>query len=185
MTGFLNLVSQARPGIVVEFDLSSAKAQDRAPAVLERKFFDLFGRHRLQSRKLGRVGDETFRFGRENTRNFVFHCNKVWAHRWRFLPRELIGVRSSGGGLSGRFNFSRSARCALRDGVGPRTLGFSMSAKSNASRDIGTQISNLCAQRVFKPADYNSGQDVRWAHRLAKPVFRSRRGSGDWRGNFI
>ena len=41
MTGFLNLVSQARPGIVVEFDLSPAKARDRAPAMLERKFFNL------------------------------------------------------------------------------------------------------------------------------------------------
>ena len=41
MMGFLNLVSQARPSIVVEFDLSPAKARDRAPAMLERKFFNL------------------------------------------------------------------------------------------------------------------------------------------------
>jgi hypothetical protein len=81
MTGFLNLVSQARPGIVVEFDLSSAKARDRAPAMLERKFFNLLGGHRFQSRQLGWVGDETFRAGRENARDFIFDRDKVRAHR--------------------------------------------------------------------------------------------------------
>jgi hypothetical protein len=126
MTGFLNLVSQARSGVVVEFDLPSAQAGDRTPAMLERKFFNLLSRYRFQSRELGWMGYETFRFGRENTRNFVFDRDKVRAHRCRFLPRELIGVRSGGGGLSGRFKFSRRARCALREGDGPRTFGFSM-----------------------------------------------------------
>jgi hypothetical protein len=127
MTGVLILVSQARSGVVVEFNLPSAEPGDRAPAVIERKFFNLIGRHRFQSRQLGRMSDEAFRFGRENARNFVFHRDKVRAHRCRFLPRELIGVRNGGGVLSGRLSFSPSARCALRDGDGPRAFGFSIS----------------------------------------------------------
>jgi hypothetical protein len=39
-----------------------------------------------------------------------------------------MGVRSGGGGLSGRFNFSRKARCAFREGDGPRTFGFSIAS---------------------------------------------------------
>ena len=81
MTGVLLLVSQARPGIVVEFDLSSAEPGDHAPAVIQSKFFKLIGRYRFQSRQLGWVGDETFWFSREDTRNFVFDCDKVRAHR--------------------------------------------------------------------------------------------------------
>ena len=81
MTGFLFFVSPARAGIVVEFDLPAAQAGNRAPAVIERKFFKLLARHRFQSRELGWVGDETFWFGREDTRNFAFDCDKVRAHR--------------------------------------------------------------------------------------------------------
>jgi hypothetical protein len=81
MTGFLNLVSQARSGVVVEFDLPSAQAGNHTPAVIERKFFNLLSRYRFQSRELGWMGDETFRLGRENPRNFIFDRDKVWIHR--------------------------------------------------------------------------------------------------------
>jgi hypothetical protein len=81
MTGFLILVNRPRPGIVVELDLPSAQAGDRAPAMIERKFFNLLSRYRFQSRELGWMGDETFRLGRENPRNFIFDRDKVWIHR--------------------------------------------------------------------------------------------------------
>ena len=81
MTGFLNLVSQARPGVVIEFDLSSAEPGDNAPAVIQSKFFNLLRRYRFQSRELGWMSDKTFRSGRENARDFIFDRDKVWVHR--------------------------------------------------------------------------------------------------------
>jgi hypothetical protein len=81
MTGFLNLVSQARPGVIVKLDLPSAQAGNHAPAVIERKFFNLLGRHRFQSRELGRMSDETFWLDREDAHDFIFDRDKVWVHR--------------------------------------------------------------------------------------------------------
>jgi len=81
MTGFLFLARQSRPGVIIKLDLSSAEPGNRAPAVIERKIFNLLRRYRFQSRQLGWVSDETFRSGRENARDFIFDRDKVWVHR--------------------------------------------------------------------------------------------------------
>ena len=81
MTGFLFLARQSRPGVVVKLDLSSAEPGDSAPAVIQRKLFKLIGRHRFQSRELGRMSDETFWLDREDAHDFIFDRDKVRVHR--------------------------------------------------------------------------------------------------------
>jgi len=71
----------SRASVIVKFDLSSAEPGDDAPAAIQGKFFKLIGRHRFQSRELARMSDETFRFDRENARDFIFDRDKVGAHR--------------------------------------------------------------------------------------------------------
>jgi len=71
----------SRASVIVKFDLSSAEPGDDAPAAIQGKFFKLIGRHRFQSRELGWMSDETFWFGREDARDFIFDCDKVWVHR--------------------------------------------------------------------------------------------------------
>ena len=81
MTGFLFLARQSRPGVVVKLDLSSAEPGDSAPAVIQGKLVKLIGRHRFQSRELGRMSDETFWLDREDAHDFIFDRDKVWVHR--------------------------------------------------------------------------------------------------------
>ena len=74
------------------------------------------------------MGDEAFRPSREHGGDLVFQSEEIAEHvqcgnsRRGFLGR----VDKGGAGFDFRFSFWSSARCAFRDGDGPRTSGFSI-----------------------------------------------------------
>src|ERR1700730_6765680 len=87
--------------------------------------------------KLGRMYDENLRFDRESGRYFLDQRSQLFIHtrcqsnneraarEADIFPRGRTG--SGGGCFDLRLSFSPSAICALRAGVGPRAVGFSMS----------------------------------------------------------
>jgi len=104
--------------------------------MLGSEFAKLSVSHGMEQAKLGRMHDENLRLDREPGRYFRDQRSQMFTHtRCRsneraareadIFPRGRTG--SGGGGFDLRLSFSPSAMCALRAGVGPRAVGFSMS----------------------------------------------------------
>lgn len=75
------------------------------------------------------MSNEAFGPVRQNSGNLFFQSWQIsrYSHHGRVVGRGFPLLEGSGGaGFDLRFNFSPSARCAFRDGDGPRTFGFSM-----------------------------------------------------------
>jgi hypothetical protein len=100
------------------------------------EFAKLSVSHGMEQAKLGRMHDENLRLDRELGRYFRDQWSQMFTHtRCRsneraageadIFPRGRTG--SGGGGFDLRLSFSPSAICALRAGVGPGAVGFSMS----------------------------------------------------------
>jgi hypothetical protein len=92
--------------------------------------------HGMEQAKLGRMHDENLRLDRESGRYFRDQWSQMFIHRRcrsnnerapgeaDVFPRGRTG--SGGGGFDLRLSLLPSAMCALRAGVGPRAVGFSM-----------------------------------------------------------
>ena len=70
--------------------------------------------------------------------------SEMFRRNYRALSSDFAG--SEGGGFDLRFSFSRSAKCALRLGDGPRTFGFSCDLVRLADRSSHCPMQGMVAQ---------------------------------------